>query len=477
MNSIFSALESGYDPEEIIGYIAKAIPKMAPTILKAKKSGYSVQQILGFLSKSFDNTDRRGLSQSERHAANTRADTEMVKHGLKMGATALAAPLAAGAAGSALQRAFPAQLQGLAPGIASQMPGLSQQQPMNTAGQNTPSSAMQPPLNQAQNKVTPSSSPPIIETGNIPQTPAITQAVTPKRDINKSLDIIKSSGLETNIKNMLEGGMSPPDIAAVLPRMAGKDLAKKLGKIEGGLEGVIEDYAQSMPKPDTNMSQVQPDANLAQSEPAMQPEAPILKEEPKEKKSIEKNSVVASPQGVGEVKEIRNGQAIVDVDGKKHKVSEDELIQSPLPEKELADLYDDVIKGIEKETGQEVSRNVEWAGYDPNTNELAYKPHGSDKLYVYEDISPEDAQTLTSLLTKRKSTGSNHIGAWEANTTSPIGAAMYQLIKKLQSERGGKGNEYRGKYQTIYDAIEPAKLASKRKHAEERKKAKKPRAS
>lgn len=52
---------------------------------------------------------------------------------------------------------------------------------------------------------------------------------------------------------------------------------------------------------------------------------------------------------------------------------------------------------------------------------------------------------------------------------------MYQLIKKLQSERGGKGNEYKNKFMTIYDALEPAKKALKERYAERKKKAKKPR--
>ena len=184
-------------------------------------------------------------------------------------------------------------------------------------------------------------------------------------------------------------------------------------------------------------------------------------------------SQVGSKYGMGEVKAIRNGKAIVEVDGKKHQVDEDELIESPLPEKDLADLYTDLIGGIEKTTGQQVSRNVEYAGYDPNFNELVYKPHGSDKVYVYDDISPEDAKQLTSFINQRKSSGGNYIGAWEKGTESPIGAGMYQLIKKLQSERGGKGNEYRNRFETIYDALEPAKQAAKKKHAKAKKKAKK----
>ncbi len=194
-----------------------------------------------------------------------------------------------------------------------------------------------------------------------------------------------------------------------------------------------------------------------------------------EQAKISKGSTVASPNGIGEVKEIRNGQALIDIDGKLHKAQEEELIQSPLPEKELADLYNDVITGIEKETGQQVSRNVYWAGYDPNTNELAYLPHDGG-LYIYDDISPEDAKELTNILSQRKSTGQNYIGAWEKGTKSPIGAQMYQLIQRLQKERGGKGNEYANKFQKVYDALEIAKIAAKKQYEEQRKKkAKKPR--
>ena len=35
-------------------------------------------------------------------------------------------------------------------------------------------------------------------------------------------------------------------------------------------------------------------------------------------------------------------------------------------------------------------------------------------------ISPEDVEQLTSLLTQRKSSGQNFIGAWESGTASPI---------------------------------------------------------
>jgi len=177
---------------------------------------------------------------------------------------------------------------------------------------------------------------------------------------------------------------------------------------------------------------------------------------------LTKNSTVIAPQGVGEVKEIRNGKAIVEIDGKRHQIDEDELESSPIPEKDLADLYDELIEGIEGETGEDVSRMVQWAGYNPETNTLQFLPH-TGKLYKYGNISEEDAALLTDILSTRKTSGSNFIGAWKAGSKSPIGAALSKLIRKLQSERGGKGNEYEETHEPIYSAYEPAIEAKKRK--------------
>jgi len=182
---------------------------------------------------------------------------------------------------------------------------------------------------------------------------------------------------------------------------------------------------------------------------------------PKEAK-IEKNSTVIAPQGVGEVKAIRNGKALIEVDGKRHEVDESELESSPIPEKDLGELYDDLIKGIEGETKEDVSRMVQWAGYNPDSNTLQFLPHTGD-MYTYDDISEEDAALLRDVLSVRKTSGSNFIGAWKKDSKSPIGAALSKLIKKLQSERGGKGNEYSAKHGTIYSAYEPAIQAKKKK--------------
>lgn len=495
MNPIFQALNSNYGPEEILQFLSKAIPQFSTPIKKASSSGYNARQILGFLSKNFDE-DRRGMSQSQIIAANRRSDAESTKHGLQMAATAFAAPIASAALGNALSRSLPNNLKNLSTGMNQQAGPSSAVPPSQTLasglnpaaspGQNIDQTTLQQP--QGTPLQSTASQQPPINTDQLQQTESLTQPQEVQQPEVKSIDLSKYAGFTNQIDKLMQSGNGPNEIAGYFQKF-NPGQTKKLEKEFGQpIDKIIESYISSKPQVPNES------ATVAHSENSALPGESLLDVQKRLKTSLGesiklikdrdskdqvslKNTTVASPLGIGEVKEIRNGKALIDIDGKKHQVNEDELIQSPIPEKDLADLYDEVLEGIKKHTGQEVSRNVEWAGYDPKTNELAYKPHSSDKLYAYADISPEDVELLTSLLTQRKTTGENFIGAWEAGTTSPIGAAMFQLIQKLQKERGGKGNEYKNRYETIYDALEPAKKARKEKYAEAKRKAKKPRSN
>ena len=255
--------------------------------------------------------------------------------------------------------------------------------------------------------------------------------------ISNPKEYLEKHGILDRVKSLLKTGNTPEGVAAAIGMKRSGET-----KIDPELLKNIEAFA-SMPEEKTNKKFVN---------------TPIgqLLEIPKT------GSTVASPHGVGEVKALRNGKAIVEIDGKKHQVDEDELEASPLPEKELDELYDDLLKGIESETGEDVSRMVQWAGYNPETNTLQFLPH-TGKLYKYSDISPEDAALLRDILSVRKTSGENFIGAWKAGSKSPIGAALSKLIRKLQSERGGKGNEYEETHEPIYSAYEPAIQAKKKK--------------
>ena len=466
MSSLIKALDEGYDPEEIISYISKSLPQMAPAIRKAKKSGYAVREIIGFLSQNFDNEDRRGMSESQRHAANRRSDTASVKHGLKLAATAVAAPLAASAARSALSRALPTNLtNGLSQTLANSVPNASpsnlqspadvanpnanmQQQPQLPNQQSI--STSQPPVNQ----VEPNIAQPIVNEQPKENSDKLTKLwMGFEKGRDKGFDFESDAFLKI-AKRMKSTGeiRSKEDFERFFNLF---DAKKNEGKnLPEALREASEEFDNQKLSPTEQPNNEEP--QLQETEKLQEPS------QEQEKQKIEKNSVVSSPNGVGELKELRNGLGLIEIDGKLHKVKEEDLEASPMPEKDLAELYDDLISGIEGETGEDVSRMVQWAGYNPETNTLQFLPH-SGKLYKYGNISQEDAALLTDILSTRKTSGANFIGAWKAGSKSPIGAALSKLIRKLQSERGGKGNEYEETHEPIYSAYEPAIEAKKAK--------------
>ena len=481
MNPIIQGMDQGYSPEEILQFVSKAIPKLVPKINKAVANGYGIKEILGFLSKSSPQGKLEGVSETQIHRRNRDLDSQLTQKGLMAAGSAVATPLALNAARSALSRALP---QSLAPATQT-LGNLSNLADSAQSPQQMPSPQL--PVNQSTNQQSQelsknvSQQPPNVNQPNIAQPTPIPQVE--EKNIQPPQEILDIQKKEKDIDNLWKAAHG--DRGATLPEnkellrysrsllksgdIRDYDSFKEFAKWWDATDGV----KRNNPRAEFEKFRVQTQGMYPEKE-AQQPNQ-AKEEVTQPETTISKGVSVGTPQGMGEVKELRNGKALININGKNHQVNENELIQSPLPEKEMGDLFDDLISGIEKQTGRKVSRNVEWAGYDPKNNELAYKPFGGDALWSYDNISPEDVEELTNLMTQRKSTGGNFIGTWEAGSTSPMGAAMYKLITKLQKERGGKGNEYKNKFLTFYDALEPAKIDAKRKHAERNKKAKKPR--
>lgn len=475
MTGILGALGAGYSSTQVLRYLAQHNPRLSQQITAALNAGHTIDHVMNFLTRNQKRMGNLLPEKEKKPKSNNLYKTAQSSIHPSLKGMASAGILAAGAvgAGYALKHALPTNL--IAPGMQGNIP-----QVPNVPNQPIPGAPNQPQatgmlgLNpQAGQQTPPQTSHPPVNAPTIPQTQQITQPINAQRDIQKNIDIIKNVGADVQVKNLIEGGLPTQDIAGALRKILPKEKVKALESAEGGLEQAIEDMRQS---PKEEMKNVEETQIAPQELQNMEPEIQEL-DVPEETPKIDVKSIVGTPNGIGEVKAIRNGKTIVEVDGKRHQINENELIASPLSEKDLADLYDDVISRIEKETGQQVSRNVDWAGYDPKTKELAYKPHGSDRMWTYDDLTQEDVDELTNLLTQRKTTGENYIGAWESGSTSPIGAALSKLIQRLQKERGGKGNEYKNRYDTIYDALAPAKSAAKRKHAELKKKAKKPKST
>jgi hypothetical protein len=483
---INQAIAYGYTASQILGFISSKIPNMGTSVKNARKTGYDDEDILKFLqgkiktSRKTSDEPRSAISKSMYNAdLKTREErneekAKWLKSAVGVAGTALGAyQMYSGYKGlmGGLQRMQQPRLPG--PGANQPPPfqGTTLQGPSNpryypnapqpNVPRGTPPGPQPTPSPQVQ---TPGQAigAQVHAPGTTPNVPPAPQA--PKVD---SKAIFQQMGLEDKIQNLQKVGNGPEQIAAALQISMRPEQKKWLeSQTQQPLTEIVNDYltqqpqqAQQMIDPLKEPGQFPNRGSAPQGQPAIQQEVP----------KIESKPLIATKSGdIGEIRGEDSTGKLIDVDGKVRKFKDDEIIESPLPEKDLADLYDDLIGGIQGKTGQEVSRNVYWAGYDPKTNELLYIPHGG-RAYNYDDISPEDVEELTNLLSRRKTSGENYIGAWTEGTNSPIGAAMHKLIMKLQKARGGKGNEYKNRFETIYDALEPAKQAAKKKHAKRKK--------
>lgn len=480
MNPIFQALSQGHDAEKILKYLAKSIPSMAAPIAKATSSGYSANQILGFFTKNFDVEDRRGMSESQRHAANTRADAERTKYGLKMAASAIATPLAARAAAGALSRALPASLQS----AASQSPGTGSMTKQYGSPGGTRTSAgtqVSPPVpSPVQTPNAPSQPPasaqiPNVSALNVPQTPPQQQSKGKVSQIFDSNPILSSKVHDLAQKN------GPEAIKAYFMKFAPKQVSKIEKEAGMPFENAVREYLKGSAEENApgNLATNELPIPIPTGEKLQESElSPILPEESQEFAEkpegkphemeemepelgkIEKKATVISPVGVGEVKEIRNGKALIEVDGKKHQVNENELEGEPT---DIAELYDNLLKAIPDEYK---SRVVNFAGYDEEHNELLFRPHGGS-AYVYKDIPESFANELKNRMHKAKTTGKNSYGMWYEGDQS-YGAGMSKLIKDLQAHYGGKGKEYVRKYNTLFDILGIPHEAKMAKEEEQR---------
>jgi hypothetical protein len=445
MTPIMRALALGYAAPQILEYVQRAIPSLGSKITRAKKSGYSVEEILNILHQGFSSSGYEGMTESQIHKSRSERQNQLGKDLLKLGIGSIG--------GIALSRGLPAFMESLKGSLGK---GSSAGSGAVAEALQSGTQTNQPEILQQQQSLEPikkidqlsqTSVEPKSEIAQMaPEAVPTTSQQPPELD---SPSILAELGVDQKINNLLAQGKSPQQVSREIvgefnPKQK-KLFSQKVqkGAIPPTFEALVQDYASKTPKQDKSITK------------------PV------------KGDLVALPNGeIGELEHIKEKQALVKSEGRLHKVNASEIISSPIPAQDLASLHDELISGIEKETGEEVSRNVNWAGYDPATNRLAYLPH-LGALYFYDDISPDERTQLTSLLNQRKTSGENFIGAWKEGSKSPIGAAMAALIKKLQAERGGKGQEYSGKFETIYDALEPAKKASKKKHLEMKKKRKK----
>lgn len=482
---ITKALTSGFTATQIIDFILKKFPTHSKKINEAKKLGFNAEQILSFLSGGKRNeSSQEGKTEYEQTREKDIRKRENIEKG------ALAAATLAGT--SALAPAAISATANLPPMIQS----LLTPNP-KTRQQTTP---QQPP----------------VVPNNIQQTQQnITQPIQniqPEINLVQAEEYLKKNGLLDSVKDFLSRG-NPPEVVAAALGM------KRSGRAEVDPELLknIEAYAQKETKQTQEQASLEskgekldvtketieinkvPDLGKMASgitdnfysgvfdslkqgkdtfsgvkEPLIQKAKPLFDKglikspedlkkfangELKDQQKIEKNATVAIPQGVGEVKGISNGQALVEVDGKVHKVPEEELETEP----------EDVIKTVQELLKiPEVDRSsiVSLFTYDPDDKEMYIQFHNGE-TYKYFDVDSEKVFKVANKMGIPVTQGKNIFGAWSPEDKKSLGATLIKEIindpKYKKPKKGEKENPNYRQLETLYDYWEKLRKKSKRK--------------
>lgn len=421
-NGILQLLDNGLSAEEVLITLKNASPKIAKKIQKYIAGGLSVPEVLkGLIQdpsiREVDISKSRGSSPSEVQSLSLlqkynsvpeSRDKESLRYLQKFTRQAINVGSMAGGA-YALSRAIPKAVQAIPEAMKQILPG-QQPNPQDIQGAipgtlpqpgqitNNPQNPQQPPVNQ----------------------PNITQQQQPIQPEVKTIDVkglLEKSGLKKHVDELSQRTKDPKQIAALLYSKYPKEMKHFQAEAGKNMEDAIGDYLGE--------SKLSPTEELT--------EKPTAEQQPK----IEKSSIVASPNGVGEVKEIRNGQAVIDVDGKLHRVKESELEAEP-EEVKQAKINTDLSKI--PEDLRSAPLNEVYIPHDRRHVTVKYNAGLQPKRYIYfrkdgKPVSTDYINKIVSGVQLPVTSGKNFWGAWNAETSDSRGSANYhELVKNAQEE-------------------------------------------
>jgi len=448
---IASALALGYTNSQIIQYLVRTFPAYAPQINKALKYGFTPDRIIKYLLKGREGVNQPEVQETE-HELTRKADKQNEKKLEKIiGGTGLAAAgigVGLGLGGQAAIQGIQGLMGGSVPNnpppppVAPQAGTLpinptvpiNQQTIANPGGNQLPASPVSP-QSQLQSQ----------QLQQTQQTPLASPPQPPQVSFQQLFQDFPE--IRSKIDNLVQSGNNDAStIEAYFKKFGNSTVNKIQNKYGKSFIEFIQEYLSTIPQQQikTNQSTIPANTQL---------------EKPNETPALEEKKVAILPNGdIGNIKSIKGKVVKLDVDGKQKIMNLSKIIQSPLPEKHLGDLYDQLMENTPEE---DKSAAIFWAGYDDKANKLQYIPHGG-ALYTYENIPEEFADKLKNSMFKAKTTGKTTEGMWFAGGASR-GAGLYQLIQDLQKQYGGKGKEYSGKAEPIFDAFRSAREASRAK--------------
>jgi hypothetical protein len=424
-NFISQLLDNGISEDELIASLSKSVPRLAKKAKQMFFGGWKSKDILDLFSKDKEvqSVARKGLkpvTPSEMADYNLRKSYDNIPQGSgqeskqKLGEFtkkaapyalgAIASPLAGTVIQSALKRALP-QTDKLPDNVSNPISGQPQTPnqpiiPSPSGNSNQYDTPQQPPANQV--------------AASIPEPSNITQPEV----ISNPKEFLEKAGVLGDVDRMLKEKNTPEAIAATLGLKQAK--GKPQAKIDPELLKNIEEYAK-----------------IPQEQEKISPEI----EKPAEPVKIEKNSVVSSPNGIGEVKEIRNGQAIVEVDGKLHKVNEKELQSEPeeVKKSKIEFNLDDVPEDLRSAPLNEVYAPAHRKHVTIKYNSDVGKEKSKRYIFYKKDGSPVDENIIENLRVGSQlpvSNGKTFWGGWSADTQDSRGTVAYHELSKLAQKMG-----------------------------------------
>lgn len=443
-----AASAAGYSAKQVLNFLVKSYPELSKYIQMATTAGFTANQIAKFIEKSGPEAMRKFEKGSyspslmpypgEENNPYIQRDQAIKNYEVLPKELKTAGKMALGAAGSyALSRALPKAISSISSILGSQ------EQTEIPQDQQTE----QPPIET-------SSIEPIIDAPQNPPPSVSASDLFSQMQLDKQIKQIGSTNTPDLVSKILEQHLMTPGQKKWLKEQTNVPLDQLVSQF----------FQETSPNEQPNASQAKlPASEAGELQTLKTPFDEIQKNSLhnnlEEEKSQNSKPQVFLPNGkLGTIESERNGIAKINVDGdiKHRKLTE--TIPSPLPEKDLADIYEEFVSAIPEKDRSAV---INFAGYDPNVRELAFRPHNG-ALYVYKDIPEDFAEKLQGAMFKAKTTGENFYGAWEEGKDSRH-AGLSALIKELQKAYGGKGKEYVRKYLTVYDFLGKPEEAKKEK--------------
>lgn len=430
MNPILQALASGYGVDKILKYLSKSNPSLGSKIAQATNAGHTANEILKYIMKG-------GKSVSEYLPDASASDNNLYnKMQYNVPKHVQAGLDFVGGLGKA----------GIALGVASKVNSainLQQQNEPQIPGQlNQPGAPIAPnPTPQARTPNLVQPGPGIGQQIQQNVSPNLQQPIQPPSSpiISSSQPTISSSqaleniGALKQVNNMLDANNSPEVVADVVNSMLKGETRNSFGKmLKSGqvkpLIDMVKDVQQERELSKTN----QPIIPIQQQIPE-QIQEPLKEIQAQSEKPINKGSIVDTPMGVGEIKGISNGKAIVEIDGKAHNIDEKNIEHTEFSEEDVAKAYNHLMKVIPE---PHKSSWIQWSGYDEDRNVLGFISKDG-KYEELHNITPKEAALIKSGEGVARTSGETREGLWiqgEGTRGGVISQIIWDRKKKKQKE-------------------------------------------